>query len=271
MDHCGEQYRLHYLTDTPRRPMWAGLGGAAAHACVREFEEAWFAKRAAGDPFRASWDGVATFFSEKFRRHFTEAIAAEALETTYPMSQWYAGSKNEDRDWWLDNGPRMVYDYVMKQEGRTMHVLALPDGSPALEVHATMIIAGHPWQGYVDRIMYDPNARAIVIEDDKFGASWPQDKQQIDTYGHWAERILLPMLPELDVSGGVWARYYMGRSAQYIHHEKVRVRTPFSLIERRYYTLRLLNVAKLYQIKPSNMCKACSVFSGCEIGSVAVK
>ncbi len=272
MDTCGEAFRLKYVERRPRRPMWSSIGGTAYHEVIRRFEEAMFIDYVAhalypgGDGTPDEWEAVATHYADAFVKAFKEETARVALGTEYPVSQWYTTGKGEGRDWWLERGPALVHTYVMAQYRRKHFVIAMPDGSPALEVHAT-----EPgWRGYIDRIEYYPESRKLVVTDDKTGSSWPADRQQIEKYGLWVLDNLVPLLG-LDVSGGVHARFWSARKGEHILSYLIDPNELRPRLARRYDDMRRMHAAGIYPLRPSSLCKSCGVAPHCEIGRKLIR
>jgi hypothetical protein len=235
--------------------MWAGVAGRAYHEVIRQAELSF---REHGLPEGgADWDIVATVFADTFAKHFAEAIAEECLKYPVPMSEWYVNSAKEDREWWLANGPGMVYNYIMAQRDRDT-VLATVDGAPALEVETT----GDPNRaGFIDRILYRPAQQQIIIDDDKTGSSWPQDSIQLKTYAAWADA-------NRDAFGApvrsIWYRYWHARKGEYILTREYTQDDERELTFR-YDQLDRAYRAGIYPARPSNMCKACPVRSSCPV------
>jgi putative RecB family exonuclease len=241
--------------------MWASIGGIAYHACVREFEQDAFEmdpRCVGGDDEK--WEARATTYADKFAKHFADATAEETLKSDVPMKDWYVNSAKEDRDWWLTNGPGMVHRYIMAQRNREC-VLATVDGAPALEIEISINIDGVDVKGYIDRIMYYPETKQLIIEDDKTGARWPQDRIQLDTYAEWA--ILNADAFGVSVKS-VWSRYWHARNGEHILSKEFNPGAAYALAYR-YRQLDRADRAGIYPARPSNLCKACPVRSSCPV------
>lgn len=236
-------------------PAWWNVGGTAFHECVREWELS---------EERPSADTQA----ERFAHHLANATADAVL--SHPncpsMSMWRAARGREDRTWWLDNGPEMVANYVLAQQGREYEILVLPNtAAPAMETEFDLDLGAEPdgyvlppIKGFIDQILIWPRTGDITVRDLKSGSTMPADSFQLKVYRLAAERAL-------GIDGARWfGDYWRARKGASTSpvllddvaaiEAEVRYRTrAMDEQERRGY----------YAPNPSNLCGSCGVRAHC--------
>lgn len=143
------------------------------------------------EKFREAWAAEV-----KDRQERSPSFRVEDYTATGRASAKYGGKRNQD--WWLDNGPQMVQDWIdwRQQTGWT-----IPDigGRPAVEVELNFTLPGLEMmvKAFIDRVFVTP-AGVPVILDLKTGRT-PETPEQLGLY-----RVGLGIVHGLWVDYGYW-------------------------------------------------------------------
>ena len=195
---CPEKYRLRREMKVPREGGWAGVGGGAFHTVTERLDLIDL-----GVPVEGP-----TEFAEVLEEEIADRLR-RAPES--PPETWRASGRKskdwpdkENKEWWLANGPGMVNRYRawLKQVPWVVHVR---DGEPAVEIKVTESFGGHPFVGYVDRVMEHMPTGTLAVMDLKTGSREPSVHTQLDFYADALRRL------GFDIEFGF---YYMARAGE---------------------------------------------------------
>jgi hypothetical protein len=90
------------------------------------------------------------------------------------------GPNKKDRDWWLDEGPKILQGYIDWRKLTKWKIPVMPDGQYGVEVRVPVDFAGRPQLGFIDRVFELPDGRLVIV-DIKTGKE-PVSKLQLGTY-----------------------------------------------------------------------------------------
>lgn len=125
--------------------------------------------------FRKAWDEE---LADAQRR--SPSFKPEDYTATGRAAAKYGGKRNAD--WWLDNGPGMVQDWIdwRRSSGWTLIDIA---NRPAVEVALNFQLPGldMPIQAYIDRVFATPAGEPVVV-DIKTGSRTPETPEQLGLY-----------------------------------------------------------------------------------------
>src|ERR1019366_4968336 len=152
MLHCGEQWRLSRLMHLAEAPAWALVGGSAVHKASETYD-----LLLGNDPFSPR---------DLFRDAFEECIADElvkAPEGFEDTSTWRASGRaskqwpnKEDERWWREHGPEFVANWITWRQYSPLDIWRDDENNLAVELEATVEIAGLPVKAFIDRAMTGP-------------------------------------------------------------------------------------------------------------------
>lgn len=176
---CGERYRLERMYKVRNSTWYSSIAGNAVHEIVEAIERA----------VLVGFDlDAAAAMAPAFKGKFDELIAEEPEGTEILASgklakslTEYGGPNKKNYDWWLHFGPIYVERYVRWRKAHDWQVAILPGGKPGIELDWETVLGGEPVVGYVDLLMYDPQADAFIIIDVKSGKE-PGGPLQLLTY-----------------------------------------------------------------------------------------
>jgi hypothetical protein len=106
--------------------------------------------------------------------------------------------------WWTGHGPLQLQQYL-NWRATSGWQLAFFKGKPMIELDVQSEIRGIALQGYIDRIMLDPDGQPFVV-DLKSGSSEPNDSTQLGLYKVLLESLGLP--------APVLGAYFMSRDGK---------------------------------------------------------
>lgn len=138
-----------------------------------------------------------------FQNTFAQETAAWGSKT--PRAAGRANAK-EDRNWWLDNGSRMVFAYYnWRQTHKNLEIWHTPDGVPAIELQCNVKLPdGTLLKAFIDRVFVDTVTGDLLIVDLKSGKNSPGSALQLATY-----RLCLEIMFGVSPRHG---SYWMARS-----------------------------------------------------------
>lgn len=265
---CGMAYRLHRVDGVVEIPAMWNVGGTAFHECVREWEDQAIKFRGM-DLAPPSAD----FTAERFAHHLAEQIAATVLSSGVAFSSWRcARGGKENREWWLDNAPAWVANYVTAARDRESALLSLDLGvlgtQPALELGFLWTPAPGlpPVKGFIDQVLKYPNGD-ILIRDLKSGSHRPVDSLQLKVYR-------LALEDEFGITAPRWwGEYWMARRGCAEPAIDLTERAPIEAeVHARLAVMDAAERSGYYLANPSNMCSACGVRAACPVmGDPATK
>jgi CRISPR/Cas system-associated exonuclease Cas4 (RecB family) len=229
--YCGKSFELERIKRVPQEPAWFLIGGSAFHKATE-----WL-------------DCVGHQTSVELDELWEDCIAdqiKEALEKQPDHTKWRVAGVTKDRpegqnlDWWMDNGPEMLRNYVQWGHGD----LGLPlSTEEEFHVHFGEIEA----KGFIDRVY------AEDIVDLKTGTK-AASVFQLGIY-HAALLVKHGYAPR-------WGRTFSARDG------KLSRRVDLSLWTPEYAGKVLANLeraieAEVFIPQPSFSCQNCSVRVGC--------
>lgn len=142
-----------------------------------------------------------------FAQCFTEAIAADAEKTTYPIEQWASAGRitkdkpnGEDREWWSGAGGDMVEKWVKLRQASDWVTWDV-DGVPALEMNLNFNLAGFLVRASIDWVAVAGGE--LIVVDKKTGARTPDSDLQLGFYATGLE-VVFGERPR-------WGAYWMAR------------------------------------------------------------
>ena len=251
-------YRLHRIDGVTELPAWWNVGGTAFHRCIEEWETDHAATHPLGlVPAARSADDQA----ERFRHHLAEVTAETVLASGVSLSAWrVARGGKEDREWWLDNAPAWVANYVaaaMIRESRIETVGAvlglevefmwrMPPGLPEVK-------------GFVDQVHRFDNGD-ILIRDLKSGSSRPADSLQLKVYR-------LALEDEYGLTAPRWfGDYWQARRGEPTRSIDL---TDRATVEREVFNRTAImdsaERAGIYMPNPTHSCVSCGVRAACPV------
>jgi len=170
MLHCGESWRLSRGLHMPEAPAWALVGGSAVHKASEEFD----------------WDqdtNPHTLFEHAFEDCIQAEIDKAPADFTDPATWRASGRRSkafpdkENEAFWRANGPTFVANWINWRANSPLEIWRDDAGKMAVELEATVELAGFPVKVFIDRVMVGPSG--LVIVDLKSGANMPKDGMQL--------------------------------------------------------------------------------------------
>jgi len=244
MLHCGEQWRLSRGLHLPESPAWALVGGSAVHK-ASEFID---------------WDQE-TDPNSAFNNAFDDCITAEidkAPDEFKNPDGWRASGRaskawpnKEDETWWRANGPLFVGNWINWRRNSPLEIWRDDDGKLAVELEATVEIAGLPVKVFIDRVMTGPSG--LVVVDLKSGQP-PKDGMQLAIYAHALNQVY-----GMDVQ---WGQYWMARDGASTVSYPVS-EWPMERLAYVFKGVRTMQELGIFIPKRSPMCVSCGVRRYC--------
>jgi CRISPR/Cas system-associated exonuclease Cas4 (RecB family) len=244
MLRCGEAWRLERGLHLPEDPAWALVGGSAVHKASEfiDFEQE-------TDPTQAfvnAFDDCITAEIDKAPEEFRDPNGWRA--SGRPSKAW---PNKEDESWWRANGPLFVGNWVNWRRNSPLEIWRDDDGKLAIELEATVEIAGMPVKVFIDRVM--TGAAGLVVVDLKSGGP-PKDGMQLAIYAHALNQVY-----GMDVRFG---QYWMARdgatSASYPVSE-----WPMERLAYVFSGVRKMQEQNIFIPNRTNMCVSCGVRRYC--------
>jgi len=163
-----------------------------------------------------------------------------------------AWPNKEDETWWRANGPLFVGNWITWRRNSPLEIWRDDEGKLAVELEATVTIAGLPVKVFIDRIMVGPNGLSVL--DLKSGANMPKDGLQLAIYAHAMKEVY-----DLDVPyGQFWSARDGATSAAYSVSEYPMARLAFI-----FGSVRAMQEQGMFIPKISPMCASCGVRRFC--------
>lgn len=199
---CGEQFRLGRVEKLEEKPSTAAVAGKIIHSATEAVDNLIFSGVTDREKLQEAWSAQAVVSMNE--------LVAEVAGTKYADPQsWKAygrptGPKprGEDLAWFLRDGiPTALNQYVEWRLTEPWDVMAMPDGSPAIEIPFEFDLAGIPVRGYVDRVFVSRKTGAPLVVDLKSGLK-PKNDIQLAVYSRALEEQLGQPFS--------WGAYYYG-------------------------------------------------------------
>lgn len=262
-------YRLHRVDAVPEVPALWNAAGTAFHECIREWETN---RLVAESSHGEATVPTADYQAERFAHHLAEQIAKQVLDTGTNFSSWrVAKGGKENREWWLDNAPAWVANYVTAALARESAILDVA-GMPGMEVEFLWTpgacvggIGLPPVKGFIDQVHRFPNDD-ILIRDLKSGSSRPVDMLQLMVYRLALEDEYGIQAPRW------WGDFWMARRGEAVgdyYSGKPVDLSDRAAVEREVFNrLAIMDTAEragLYLPNPSTSCTSCGVRAACPV------
>jgi CRISPR/Cas system-associated exonuclease Cas4 (RecB family) len=232
----------------PEAPAWALVGGSAVHKASEVYD------LLPGDHTYSARD--------LFRDAFDECIADElkkAPEGFEDTSTWRASGRaskqwpnKEDEGWWREHGPEFVGNWITWRAYSPLDIWRDDENKLAVELEATVEIAGLPVKVFIDRVMTGPTG--LVIVDLKSGANMPKDGMQLAIYAHAVKEVY-----GLDVQ---WGQFWDARNGSSSVSYNVSD-FPKARLDYIFGSVRKMQEQQLFIPNRTNMCVACGVRRYC--------
>lgn len=237
---CGEKYRLNKVVHAPEQGAWWSSGGTAVHAVTEAFDLADLIDDTEG-------------FEDDIPSMFEHALE-QALEERPTADLPFRASKGQDKDWWLENGPLMVYRYIKWRREVGWQLLTTEQGVPAVELKVQGEYGGLPILAYIDRVFVDPEGRTIVT-DIKTGSRAPSDLSQLGWY-----KVLLEDTLGIKIDAGC---YWMARKGEHTVPTPLDLYTP-DYLARIVAPFKTARETGAYVANPaSTLCGVCGFAYAC--------
>ena len=250
MNMCGEKYRLERLVQVKQDNAWWNAGGSAVHAATEMFDRTWWEEECPAD-----WHKKIT--PAEVDETFNMCLDAEISD--WDMSANILSSRGQTEDWWRENGPDMVQNYLDFITTTGWKIWTKGD-TPGIEYKVDVLLNKTNEDtrilGFIDRV-YDTGNGNLIVADIKTGSRKPGNKLQLGIY---TAGLLLQEGLEVDLGA-----YLMVRKPL-VHKATPTVDlsewTPF--IAEKYVTnMRRILDAEAYLPNVSGFCNACSVKEFC--------
>jgi putative RecB family exonuclease len=176
---CGMRTKLQKVLKIEQRPGIAALGGNAVHTATEWYDLSTIA------PEEYTWQGAEPAFKTAWaveveqRRQQSPSYNVEDYVATGRASAEYGGKQNVQ--WWMDNGPGMVQNWIDWRDENQWAIWEEPDGLPAVELELNITLPnGIPVKMFLDRVMVTPAGQLAVV-DIKSGRT-PETAEQLGLY-----------------------------------------------------------------------------------------
>ena len=235
--NCGEQYRLQKLERVPEVGSWWSVGGTAVHSATEAYDRLWCI------------DGDTDGFNaqERFEDALEDAIANSRAADGFD----WRSSRGQEKDWWLEDGPRQVQGWIDWRNSSGYRPLQLGD-TYAIEARVQADIGGISVLGYIDRLEVNPDGELVIL-DLKSGSRKPSHKLQLQFYRLLIERSLGLQ----STLGG----YFMTRKAELVGPDPIPDTSTLDRLVAGFVRARELDI---YVPNPAGtLCGVCGVQRAC--------
>jgi putative RecB family exonuclease len=124
--------------------------------------------------FESAWDEEVAKRQEQ-----SPSFSPEEYTATGRAAAAYGGKRNAD--WWHDNGPGLVDNWIKWRTATQWPLWETPDGAPAIELGLTVHLPGDiPVKLFIDRVFVVPSGELAVV-DLKTGRT-PETEEQLGLY-----------------------------------------------------------------------------------------
>ena len=169
---CGMRTKLQKVYKIEQRPGVAACAGNAVHTATEMYDQG--DERTPEELFAQGWaDAV-----EK-NREWSPSFNVEDYTVTGRATAEYGGKQTVQ--WWMDNGPGMVQNWIDWREKNGWEIWETPEGTPAIELELNIVLPNDiPVKMFLDRVMVTP-AGQITVVDIKSGRT-PETAEQLGLY-----------------------------------------------------------------------------------------
>jgi len=98
-----------------------------------------------------------------------------------------ANPNKENGDWWAEQGPEMLANFIQFWENSGFQVWHTPEGFPAIELEINLDYGDVRIKAFIDLVAVTPDGELVVI-DFKTGANMPSSSMQLGLYGTAIEK-----------------------------------------------------------------------------------
>jgi len=166
----------------------------------------------------------------------------------------YGGKQN--LQWWMDNGPGMVQNWIDWREKNGWDIWETPEGAPAIELELNIVLPNDiPVKMFLDRVMVTPTGQITVV-DIKSGRT-PETGEQLGLYATAMELAFGAMFRP------AWGYFWDARKGEHSSPIPLDSYTPEYFAEVYAEAVRGIN-AGCFLAKPANNCfNWCGVRDAC--------
>lgn len=241
---CGERFRLERVAKAPVVPAWYLVGGKAVHSVTEAIDIDNYNIDPDHPSIRPLW--LALFEEEVVREE-------ERDQTGTPSSRWRT-SKGRGEDWWIENGLRMVTNWIRFRQRAGWRLYA-DDPSIGVELYVDGYYGQdmHRMRGWVDRVMMTADGEPFVL-DLKTGDTVPKTAMQLALYADMLRRG--PWGVEIDRG----CFYLTGKDEA---TPMLPLAVDKALIDSYVDGLAHDRIAGSYHPRPGIFCSTCPVRDGC--------
>jgi RecB family exonuclease len=125
---------------------------------------------------------------------FQKLLAAEVEKTGVAPADFRAGGRaskawpdKENREWWLEHGPKMLQSWIAWRNGSGWQLWVTPEGTPAVELSVEYTVGDSEIKMFIDRVMVTPNGELVIL-DLKTGSRTPSSDLQLAVYAAGIEK-----------------------------------------------------------------------------------
>ena len=180
--NCGWSYYLTRIQKVPENPSYWLVGGKSLHECTEWYDHL--------NPLvqdTADFD-LRTIFQDKWEHNYRLADNGMPFRAGGRATKQYP--HKEDANWWLDNGPKMLHNWIeWRKQDNPYLPYQLSGGDFAIETELNVEIGGVPMKGFLDRLMVSPDGELTVI-DIKTSTKAPVTYTQLGTYAIMCEKAM---------------------------------------------------------------------------------
>ena len=153
---CGMRTKLQKVLKIEQRPGLAACGGNAVHTATELYDQG-----EGTDPaelFALGWAAAV----EK-NKEWSPSFEVGDYTVTGRATAAYGGKQNFQ--WWMDNGPGMVQNWIDWREKNQWDIWETPEGSPAVELELNIVLPNDiPVKMFLDRVMVTPAGQITVVD-----------------------------------------------------------------------------------------------------------
>lgn len=188
---CGQKYYLTRVVKVSETPAWYFIGGSAIHTASEIIDGAWDRWKTLGDTSDTNLE-CRVLFKQEWDKHLADA---RTQNPDVPLSEYKAGGRaskayplKENADWWLDNGPQMVKNWLLWRQHSNMQVWTPTPDKEAVELGIDLPVGEFNLRMFIDRVFVTPSGEMVVL-DLKTGARTPTSDLQLAIYAAGIEKI----------------------------------------------------------------------------------
>ena len=246
---CGMRTKLQKVLRIEQRPGVAACGGNAVHTATEMYDLDSTPNATVEELFQKGWNEAV----EK-NREWSPSFNVEDYAVTGRATAAYGGKQTVQ--WWMDNGPGMVQNWIDWREDNQWEIWETPEGAPAIELELNIVLPGDiPVKMFLDRVMVTL-AGQIAVVDIKSGRT-PETPEQLGLYATAMELTFGEMFrPQ-------WGYFWDARKGEHSSPHLLDSYTPEYFGEVYAEAVRGMN-AGCFLAKPANGCfNWCGVRDSC--------